>query len=137
MALGIYKFLRMKPHPDPEALVRHQLQNREAVFLNTTREAIFANPGNPYHEMFRLAGCAFPDLERAVKRDGLEPALAALRQQGVYLTHDEFKGKTPIVRSGREIPARDGAFRNPLVVGLIESRSSGSRSKGTRTSRGP
>ncbi|MGD0015347.1 MAG: hypothetical protein ABSD56_13155 [Bryobacteraceae bacterium] len=133
MALGIYKFLRTKPHPDPEAVIRRQLENREAIFLDTTRRVIFANPHNPYHEMFRLAGCTFEDLAQAVARDGLEATLAVLHRQGVYLTHDEFKGKTPIVRSGRHIATGTASFRNPLVAGLMESRSSGTRSKGTRT----
>jgi len=132
-ALGIYQFLRTKPLPDPEAVIRHQLENREAIFLNIVQRVIFSNPRHPYHEMFRLAGCAFEDLAQAVAKDGLEPTLAALHRQGVHLTHDEFKGKTPIVRSGRHIPARTSDFRNPLVAGLMESRSSGSRSNGTRT----
>jgi hypothetical protein len=133
MALGIYRFLRTKPHPDPEAVIRRQLENREAIFLDTTRRVIFANPRNPYHEMFRLAGCAFEDLAQAVTRDGLEATLAVLHRQGVYLTHDEFKGKAAIVRAGRHLPARTADFRNPLISGLVESISSGSRSKGTRT----
>jgi hypothetical protein len=133
MALGIYRFLRTKPHPDPEAVIRHQLENREGIFLDTTRRVIFANPRNPYHEMFRLAGCAFEDLEHAVNKDGLEATLAVLHRQGVFLTHDEFKGKAPIVRAGRHIPARTSDFRNPLYTGLTESSSSGSRSKGTKT----
>ncbi|MGD0014443.1 MAG: hypothetical protein ABSD56_08480 [Bryobacteraceae bacterium] len=133
MALGIYKFMRTRPLPDPEAVIRHQLENREANFLSTARQVIFSNPRNPYHEMFRLAGCTCEDLERAVHRDGLESALAALHRQGVYLTHDEFKGKAAIVRSGRHIPAQTRDFRNPLVVGRMDSLSSGSRSKGTRT----
>lgn len=137
MALGIYKFLRMKPHPDPEAVIRHQFENREPIFLDTARQVVFSNPRNPYHEMFRLAGCTFGDLERAVKKDGLEAALEAVHRQGVYLTHDEFKRKMPIVRSGREIPSPAGCFRNPLFPTLIGGVSSGSRSKGTTTTKCP
>jgi hypothetical protein len=133
MALGIYRFLRTKPLADPEAVVRRQLENRDTAFLDTARKAIFADARNPYLQMFRLAGCTFEDLERAVHKDGLEPALAALLREGVYLTHDEFKGKTPIVRAGRHIPSRTHDFRNPLSAGLMASTSSGSRSKGTRT----
>ncbi len=135
MALSIRRFLRTKPLPDPEVAIRRQLENREAIFLETARKAIFSNPRNPYYEMFRLAGCAFEDLKNAVQKNGLEPALAALHRQGVYLTHDEFKGKAPIMRSGRHIPARTSDFRNPLFAGLLETRSSGSRSLGTRTPR--
>jgi hypothetical protein len=134
-ALGIYKLVRAAHVPDPEGVIRRQLENRGATFLDTVRRVVFSNPLNPYHEMFRLAGCTFEDLSRAVTKDGLETALAALHRQGVHLTHDEFKGKIPIVRSGRQIPAATRDFRNPLVTGLMTSRSSGSRSKGTRTPR--
>jgi len=135
MALGIYRFLRTTPLPNPEAVIRHQLENRAPTFLNTARQVIFSNPRNPYHEMFRLAGCTFEDLAQGVTKDGLEATLAVLHRQGVYLTHDEFKGQAPIVRAGWHIPAQTRDFRNPLVTGLMESRSSGSRSKGTRTPR--
>jgi hypothetical protein len=132
MALGIAAYLHTRPLPDPEGVIRHQLENREKFFLDTTRRVIFSNPQHPYAEMFRLAGCGFEDLERAVSKDGLEAALGVLHRQGVYLTHDEFKGKVPIVRSGRHIPATTASFRNPFGSGLMMSTTSGSRSKGTK-----
>jgi hypothetical protein len=82
--------------------------------------------------MFRLAGCRYQDLAEAVRRDGLEAALAALHRQGVHLKHDELKGKRPLIRFGRSIPATPASFYNPLVRGFFENRSSGSRSRGTR-----
>ena len=132
MVGGLHALLRTPPYADPEAVIRHQLANREAIWLGLVRRVVFSNPRNPYREMFRLAGCTWEDLAAAVKRDGLEPALALLHREGVYLSHDEFKGKTRIVRSGQEIESDAGSFRNPLVKGGLESRSGGSRSPGTR-----
>jgi hypothetical protein len=132
-ALGIRQYLRTPPHADAEAVIRRQIENRESIFLDLVRRTVFSKPSNPYFRMFDLAGCTFGDLARAVGRDGLEKTLAALHPQGVYLTHDEFKGKTPIVRAGREIPATTDAFLNPLVRGLMEGRSSGSTGRPTRT----
>ncbi len=133
MAAGIYRYVRAEPLGDPEGVIRRQLDNRQNTFLETVRRAVFSNPRNPYCDMFRMAGCTFGDLENTVRRDGLEAAMQALHRQGVYLTHDEFKGKAPIVRSGRQIPAPAGVFRNPLYATPFETLSSGSRSKGTRT----
>ena len=133
MALGIYRGWRAPLITDPEAVIRNQLRDREASFLWTVRRAIFERPKNPYYEMFRLAGCGFEDLERLVRQDGLEATLEALRQQGVYLTHDELKGKTAIVRGGRTIPSGENSFLNPLARGLMEGVTSGSRSGRTRT----
>jgi len=131
LTLGIGQYLRTPPHVDPETVIRRQLHYRASLFLDTARRVIFARPGNPYFEMFRLADCSYADLEQAVAKDGMEKTLAVLHRHGIYLTHDEFKEKGPIVRSGRCIPARRSSFLNPLVSGKIVSRSSGSRGKGT------
>ena len=97
------------------------MANRERNFLDTARSVIFANPAHPYHYMFRLAGCSYEDLERRVHREGLESTLAAIHRAGVWLSHDEFKGKKPIVRSGQTISASSASFLNPLAVGSFES----------------
>jgi len=133
MASGLYALLRTRPPADPDGMIRRQMENRAEHFLELVRRVVFSNPANPYFEMFRLAGCTYDDLAAAVRRDGLEATLAALDRQGVYLSHDEFKGKQPIVRSNREIPATPRSFRNPLVKGGMETSSGGSRSSGTRT----
>ncbi len=135
MALGVYEYLRSKPLGNPDAVIRRNLENRERNFLYLVRNVIFASPANPFHAMLVAAGCRPGDLEDSLRRDGLEKTLADLSATGVYLTHDEFKGKQPIVRAGRHIPAVTSDFRNPLVKTRGENRSSGSRSKGTRTPR--
>ncbi len=131
MAAGLHALLRTPPCADPDGAIRSQLANRENHFLALAQRLIFSNPANPYHQLFQLAGCSYDDLAAAVRRDGLESTLAALHRQGVWLAHDEFKGKRPILRSGREIPATPLSFGNPLVKGTIESSSGGSRSGGT------
>ncbi len=133
MARGLHAYLLTPPCSDARGVIRSHLENREALFLDKIRRVVFADPHHPYFQMFQLAGCAYQDLADAVGRDGLESTLAALHRQGVYLTHDELKGKTEIVRSGRHIPSDQQSFLNPLVDGLMESSSSGSRSAGTRT----
>ncbi len=133
MAVGIFELARTPAFSDPAERLRRNIENREANFLDLAARAIYANPQNPYRSMLRLAQCDFPDLERAVRHDGLEPTLEGLLRAGVYLTHDELKGKTPIVRSGEVIAAGERSYDNPLVPARIEARTGGSRSEGTRT----
>ena len=52
------------------------------------------------------------DLRALVKREGLEGALRRLREQGVYVRFEEFKGREPIVR-GRPLRGRGQGFDNP------------------------
>ena len=97
------------------------------------RRAVFDRPSNPYRTLFAWAGCEYGDLEHAVQRDGLDPTLESLRKDGVYLLHDEFKGRQPIRRGGRTLAVQTGDFANPLVQGVVPAASSGTRSKGTVT----
>lgn len=133
MAAGLPGMVRPRVLPDPYAALRDQLENREARFLAQLRALVFDNPGHPYHTMFELAGCAFADVEAGLRRDGLEATLAALQKGGVYLLHDELKGRQPIVRQGREIPATPASFLKAGAGGAWVSRSGGSRSAGTPT----
>jgi hypothetical protein len=130
MALGMRELIRHPALADPMGALRHQMENRERHFLDLARKIVFASPRHPYYEMFRLAGCTERDLANEVARHGLEAALAKLLDAGVYLTHDEFKGRKPVVRGGKEIPSTPAAFLNPLVRGYIETRSGGSRGPG-------
>jgi hypothetical protein len=133
MALGMFELARTPGIADPAEALRRSVANREASFLDLVSRAVYANPENPYHKMLRLAQCEYPDLERAVRRNGLEPALEELLRAGVYLAHDELKGKVPIVRSGELISVSEGSYDNPLLTAQMETRTSGSRSKGLRT----
>jgi hypothetical protein len=134
MMAGCQRFLRTPPLANPRAAIEHNLRHREDHFLELMRNVVFAKPENPYHRLFVKAGCRVADLEGAVRRHGLDATLEQLRAAGVYLRHDEFKGKTPIVRDGEELGlASPRQFANPLVRGALETTSSGSRSRGTVT----
>jgi len=126
MAAGVAQSVRQQLPADPEQFIRERLHHREHAFLETVERVIFCKPDHPFHRMFDAAGCGFADLAGEVRRIGLEATLLALHQQGVYLSHDEWKGKLPIVRAGREIPSTAHSFRNPLVSGWLEGTSSGS-----------
>jgi hypothetical protein len=130
MVAGIYQWARQPLEPDPRGLVRRTLERRDDNFLYLMREAVFAKPSNPFHTLFQWAGCTYGDLEQSVRGDGLEASLESLRKAGVYLRHDEFKGKRPIERGGRQLAVRSSDFANPLVLGTIDNPSSGSRSGG-------
>ncbi len=98
-----------------QEIVRARVRDRHRSFLGLVERAVFQNPRSPYRALFRLAGCTFGDLENRVIAVGLEPTLLELRDAGVYVTFEEFKGHAPIVRGGREIPAEPADFDNPFL----------------------
>src|SRR5262245_54729667 len=121
MPFALLAYVRSPRLTDPAAVLRDQLERRAARFLETLRRTVFADANHPYSRPFDAAGCTFADLVNLVDRDGLEPALDALRRGGVFLTHDEFKGRTPLVRFGRQIPADPSDWTNPLAAGYVTS----------------
>ncbi|MBP7148251.1 MAG: hypothetical protein KBD01_11935 [Acidobacteria bacterium] len=113
--------------------VRRQLDERDDSFLHLVRRSVFEHEGSPYRPLFRLAGCEFGDLVGRVRAGGTDAALRELREAGVYVTFDEFKGRTPIVRQGREFAVRSSDFDNPWLRHALEARTSGSTGPAART----
>ena len=135
MAWGYARWRRAGVYRDPDRVVAESLAHREERFVTLMQRAVFANPRSPYHSLFAWAGCTQADLASMVRREGLEASLRILLDSGVYLTHDEFKGKTPVVRGSNTLLVDSGDLANPSVDGLLGTSSSGSRSSGTTTMR--
>lgn len=132
MALALRNHFRSPVDPAPERRIREQIQNRGANFLSLVRPAL-SNPEHPYSQLFALAGCTFGDLECSVRRDGLEGALRALLAQGVYVTHDEYRGRAEIVRGGRHIPSSPADWINQRGKGEVVTSSSGTSGRSVQT----
>jgi len=130
------EFARREPLPDARGEILRRRERAREVFLALAKEAVFEQPENPYHALFRRAGCGYEDLAAMVERDGIDRTLRALFAAGVRLTHAEFKGHAPIARDGVEIVCEPTQFSNPWIKSGIVGSSSGSRSRGTPVRRG-
>ena len=93
-----------------QELIKTDLDRRMERFLETVRNGIYDRPNSPYLKLLQLAGCEFVDLCDQVRRCGIEPTLARLAGEGVYLTVDEFKGKKEIVRGQHSFRVTPGSF---------------------------
>ena len=106
---AVRRFLRRPPTVDgARGRVRERLAQREANFLKIIERSVYGWPRSPYLALLKLAGCELGDVRALVGRHGLEAALQTLREAGVYVTVEEFKGRKPIVRGGLT-PARQAA----------------------------
>ncbi len=97
-----------------ERTIRERMQRREENFLTLVERGVFASPSSPYLALFREAGCESGDVRALIKDRGLDEALKALRDAGVYVKFEEFKGRKPIKRGRLELPVRGRDFDNPL-----------------------
>lgn len=125
-ALALRDFLQ---HPisveDARIIIRQRVADRETNFLHTIEHNVFGHPRSPYLPLLKLAGCEIADIRNMIRSAGLENTLRSLRQAGVYITFEEFKGYQPIVRNGLVIHARLEDFNNPHMRNYYEARTGG------------
>jgi hypothetical protein len=108
------------------------MAEREGNFLRLVEKGIFGYPRSPYLPLLKLAQVEMGDIRHMVQHKGLEDTLIALREAGVYVTFEEFKGREPVVREGRVIPVRTHDFDNPYLRHAYEARTGGTTGAGTR-----
>lgn len=87
---------------------------------------VYGFPRSPYLPLLKNAGYELAHLRAIVKQQGLEGALRTLREQGVYVTYDEFKGRQPIIRNGITIPINTRDFDNPVAQQDFAAQTGGS-----------
>ena len=110
------RFLRDKLLLDQaEQHVLSQTEQRQATYLRLVELAIYGHPRSPYLPLLKNAGCELGDFRALVESHGLEGALRELRAADVYVTFEEFKGRTPICRNGVTIEVAPSDFDNPFA----------------------
>lgn len=107
-------------------IVRERLERREDSFLQLAERSIYGAPSSPYLALLKMAGCEFGDLQALVRSKGLEGTLRYLRDAGVYVTFEEFKGRKPIARRGKTIVVAARDFDNPFTPRVFMIQSGGS-----------
>ena len=132
-ATGLRGFFRHPPKIEKSlATVRSNIEHRERNFLRILERGVYGHSSSPYLAMLRHAGHDLEGVRSLVAARGLEQALRVLRDDGVYVTFEEFKGRTPIVRGDLVLNVTDRDFDNPKLVSHYEGQSSGSTGAGTR-----
>ncbi len=132
-AWGLHGFLRGRiTLPQAEEIVRRRLEEREANFLRLVERGVYGHPRSPYLPLLKLAGCEPGDLRQMLRDRGLESTLRALREAGVYVSFEEFKGREPMVRQGRVLPTRARDFDTPHLSASYQVESGGSTGAGSR-----
>lgn len=131
---GVHSYLKQRLTPsEARQTVAHRMRRREEAFLKVAKRRIYGFPGSPYLPLLKEAGCSFTDLEELVRRDGLENALHRLRENGVYITFEEFKGREPVKRSGvKSYGVTANNFDNPALGPGYTISTSGSSGAGVR-----
>jgi hypothetical protein len=130
---GLRRFLASSLSADEcERLLAESITHREQRFLQIVRKAIFEHPRSPYLPLLRHAGVSFESLSAAVESKGIEATLEGLRDHGVIVSLDQFKGKAPLVLGGKSYALDAADFDNPLLLREFTVMTSGSSGKRRR-----
>lgn len=122
---------RIRPE-DCAGIVREAVARREANFLHRLERDVYGNPRSPYQALLRDAGIGLQDIRESLERKGLEATLGELRDAGVYLSFEEYKGRAPIVRGARTYRIDPGDFVAGPSPALYESTTGGSTGPAVR-----
>jgi len=132
-AWGLRGYLRGRiTLEEARAVLSQRIAERESNFLRVAERGIFGYSRSPYRPLLKLAGCELGDLKNMVRSKGLEATLTSLRRAGVYVSYEEFKGRTPFVRDGRVISIQPRDFDNPYLSHYYEAQTGGTTGAGTR-----
>jgi hypothetical protein len=106
------------------ASISQRLATRNDRFLKILKRYVYDYPSSPYLPLLRDARCEYGDIVDSIHKRGLSASLAQLKEAGVYLSFDEFKGKKRVRRNGADY----------LVNPRFMQSSSGTRMMSTRSS---
>ncbi len=130
--LELYRFLGEKiTLEESREIITQRLKRREDLFLEFIREKIYGKEDSPYMKLIRTTGLEFKDIESFVVGRGVEGTLHELAERGVYLTIDEFKGRSICKRHGQKFSFREEDFNNITSASGIRGATGGTRSQGT------
>jgi hypothetical protein len=125
-------WVRQAYYPCPNEQLQQIIKSRDQQFLNLVRDTVFNQPTSPYLKLLRHIGCEFNDFQDMVKNDGLEGALHRLAEAGVWVSHDEMKGREPVCRGSAVFYFNDSDFDNPIILPQFFNATSGSSGPRTR-----
>ena len=129
---GLRRFLR-EPI-DATAAAEHArswLTARDERFLQSLDRLVWPFPQSPSRQLLECAGVERGDVHDLVRTNGLTPALEHLRDAGVYVTYEEFRGDADAVRGSRRLHFTPADFANPTVTPDFMATTGGTRSGGT------
>jgi hypothetical protein len=129
---GLRRFLA-DPVGREEALERFRgdIARREERFLRALDRLVWEVPESPYRALLDHAGADRGDLRRMVDSEGIEHALERLRDEGVYVSYEEFLGAEPLRRGSLTLQLDPTSFHNPTVTPDYLGSTGGTRSGGT------
>lgn len=111
--------------------VADEVARRSERFLTSIDEMVWPFAGSPTRQLLIGAGLEPGDVHALVADRGLDDALGALRDAGVYVSYEEYQGRTDARRGSATFSFQPPDFFNPTQKADYMATTGGSRGAGT------
>lgn len=123
---GLHRLVRRRMSvPEALSIVQNRLESRSQTFLTSLEHGVYRNARSPYRSLLAMAGCTFDDVKELIRLEGVEGTLQRLRNEGVYVSFEEFKGISPIIRGSLTLNPDPSDFDNPSIRRFYSSSTGG------------
>jgi hypothetical protein len=131
-ARGLRRLVRHPVRPEvARATVTAERAAREERFLRSLDVLVWPYGSSPARRLLDHAGMEPEDVARLVADEGLDGALAVLRDTGVYVSYEEYQGSRLALRGSATFEFAPSDFFNPATVADYLGSTGGSRGAGT------
>ena len=131
-ATGLRAFLGQRPTlADAEAVFADEIARRGERFVGSLDRNVWAVPESPYRPLLRHLDMDREAVADLVRTKGVEGALEVLRDEGLYISYEEYLGDTPITRGSLSLSVDPTSFHNTTVTADYLGSTGGTRSGGT------
>ena len=96
-------------------VIEDRAASRSRQFLRLIKQSVFDQASSPYLPLFKAAGCTYEDVVASLRTHDLESVLRTLKDAGVWVSFDEYKGRAPIVRGAVHERTTSRSFDNRVV----------------------
>lgn len=112
-------------------VIADEVARRPERFLQSLDLLVWPFPANPTRRLLDSAGLERGDLVALVADRGLVGALERLRDIGVYVSHEEYHGRSEVRRGSMSFSCSPTDFFNPVTPADYMAATSGTSGRGT------
>ncbi|CAN5721261.1 hypothetical protein BH24ACT3_BH24ACT3_09160 [soil metagenome] len=132
VAQGLRWLVRNPVTPaEAEATITDEVHRRAERFLASLDWLVWPFATSPNRRLLAFADLEPHDVRTLVGDHGLDGALAVLRDLGVYVSYEEYRGRTEARRGSRAFAFTPADFFNPVTTADYLATTGGSRGAGT------
>ena len=112
-------------------VIADEVAHRPDRFLESLDRLVWPHSASPTRRLLEIAGLEAGDVRALVADHGLIATLERLRDEGVYLSYEEYQGRTEVRRGSSTFTCGPADFFNPVVRGDYMAATGGSSGSGT------